>query len=232
MPFVSKMNGVNLLDAGAEAILGHSIEAFLKARPPMFKVGVKVPQFSFMQLEGADPLLGVEMQSTGEVACFGENFFDAYCKALASSGYKIPMEGNVLISVGGTELKRRTLNSVRKLAEMGYKICATEHTAEFLSKHGLSDITILYKMMEKERKPNIADYLAERKIHLIINIPSSMALEKFAEMQEDDYKIRRKAVELGIPILTNVENIDVFIKGLAWLRTKEITISPLTSKAA
>jgi carbamoyl-phosphate synthase large subunit len=118
---------------------------------------------------------------------------------------------------------------VRKLAEMGYKIFATEHTAEFLSKHGLENVTILYKMMEKERKPNISDYLAERKIHLIINIPSSMALEKFAEMQEDDYKIRRKAVELGIPTLTNVENIEVFIKGLAWLRTKEITISPLTS---
>ncbi|MGA2874689.1 MAG: carbamoyl-phosphate synthase (glutamine-hydrolyzing) large subunit [Nitrososphaerales archaeon] len=229
MPFVSKMNGVNLLDAGAEAVLGHSIENYLKVRPSMFKVGVKVPQFSFMQLEGADPLLGVEMQSTGEVACFGENFFDAYCKALAASGYKIPMDGNVLISVGGTELKRRTLNSVRKLAEMGYKIFATEHTAEFLSKHGLESVTILYKMMEKERKPNISDYLAERKIHLIINIPSSMALEKFAEMQEDDYKIRRKAVELGIPTLTNVENIEVFIKGLAWLRTKEITISPLTS---
>ncbi|MDG6908625.1 MAG: ATP-grasp domain-containing protein, partial [Nitrososphaerota archaeon] len=231
MPFVSKMNGVNLLDAGAEAILGHSIESFLKVRPSMFRVGVKVPQFSFMQLEGADPLLGVEMQSTGEVACFGENFFDAYCKALASSGYKIPMEGNVLISVGGTELKRRTLNSVRKLAEMGYNIFATEHTAEFLSKHGLHGVTILYKMMERERKPNIADYLAERKIDLIINIPSSMALEKFAEMQEDDYKIRRKAVELGIPILTNVENIDVFIKGLAWLRIREVTISPLTAKS-
>jgi carbamoyl-phosphate synthase large subunit len=230
MPFVSKMNGINLLDAGAEAVLGNSIENFLAVKPPMFKVGVKVPQFSFMQLEGADPLLGVEMQSTGEVACFGENFFDAYCKALASSGYKIPMEGNVFISVGGTELKRRTLNSVRKLSEMGYKIFATEHTAEFLTKHGLENVTILYKMMEKERKPNISDFLAERKINLIINIPSSIALEKFAEMQEDDYKIRRKAVELGIPTLTNVENIEVFIKGLAWLRTREVTITPLSQK--
>jgi carbamoyl-phosphate synthase large subunit len=230
MPFVSKMNGINLLDAGAEAVLGNSIENFLTVKPPMFKVGVKVPQFSFMQLEGADPLLGVEMQSTGEVACFGENFFDAYCKALASSGYKIPMEGNVFISVGGTELKRRTLNSVRKLSEMGYKIFATEHTAEFLTKHGLENVTVLYKMMEKERKPNISDYLAERKIDLIINIPSSIALEKFAEMQEDDYKIRRKAVELGIPTLTNVENIEVFIKGLAWLRTREVTITPLSPK--
>ncbi len=228
MPFVSKMNGVNLLDAGAEAILGNSIEKYLVAKPPPFKVGVKVPQFSFMQLDGADPLLGVEMQSTGEVACFGENFFDAFCKALSSSGYKIPMKGNVLISVGGTELKRRTLNSVRKLVEMGYNILATEHTAEFLKKHGIEQVTILYKMMEKERQPNISTYLAERKIDLIINIPSSIALEKFAAMQEDDFKIRRKAVELGIPVLTNVENIDVFIKGLSWLRTRAITITPLS----
>jgi len=231
MPFVSKMMGVNLLDAGAEAVLGHKISSFLEApQTQVFKVGVKIPQFSFMQLEGADPLLGVEMQSTGEVACFGENFFDAFCKALAASGYKIPMKGNVLISVGGTELKRKTLNAVRKLVEMGYSIFATEHTAEFLLKHGLENVTVLYKMMERERQPNIADYLADRKIDLIINIPSSLALEKFADMQEDDYKIRRKAVELGIPVLTNVENIDVFVKGLAWLRTREITIVPLTSK--
>lgn len=230
MPFVSKMTGVNLLDAGADAVLGNSIASHLGPKTPAFKVGVKIPQFSFMQLEGADPLLGVEMQSTGEVACFGENFFDAYCKALASSGYKIPMQGNVLFSVGGTELKRRTLNSVRKLAEMGYNIFATEHTAEFLAKHGVENVTVLYKMMEKDRQPNISVYLAERKIDLIINIPSSMALEKFADMQEDDYKIRRKAVELGIPVLTNVENIDVFIKGLAWLRSREITIMPLSSK--
>ncbi len=231
MPFVSKMMGISLLDVGAEAVLGKDISSYLSLhRTPLFKVGVKIPQFSFMQLEGADPLLGVEMQSTGEVACFGENFFDAFCKALAASGYKIPMSGNVLISVGGTELKRKTLNAVRKLAEMGYSIFATEHTAEFLSKHGLEKVTILYKMMERERKPNISDYLADRKIDLIINIPSSLALEKFADMQEDDYKIRRKAVELGIPVLTNVENIDVFVKGLAWLRTREITIVPLTSK--
>lgn len=230
MPFVSKMKGINLMEASADAILGKSIGQYLERHPPLFKVGVKVPQFSFMQLEGADPLLGVEMQSTGEVACFGENFFDAYCKALGSSGFKIPLSGNVFVTVGGTELKKRTLNSVRKLAEMGYKISATEHTGEFLSKHGLSDVTILYKITEKERKPNISDALAERKLDLIINIPSSMALEKFADMEEDEYRIRRKAVELGIPVLTNVENLDVFVKGLSWLKTREITISPLTAQ--
>ena len=231
MPFVSKINSINLLEAGAEAILGNPISKYMeRKRTPAFKVGVKVPQFSFMQLEGADPLLGVEMQSTGEVACFGDNFFDAFTKSLASSGYKIPMEGNVFVSVGGTELKRRTLNAVRKLAEMGYKIFATEHTAEFLRKHGITDVTILYKMMEKDRKPNISDYLHERKIDLIFNIPSSIALEKFIDMQEDDYKIRRKAVELGIPVFTNVENIDVFVKGLSWMRNREITIAALTGE--
>jgi carbamoyl-phosphate synthase large subunit len=230
MPFVSKMKGLNLMDASADALMGKSIEKHLRKFPPSFKVGVKVPQFSFMQLEGADPLLGVEMQSTGEVACFGDNFFDAYCKALSSSGFKIPLEGAVFVSVGGTELKRSILNAVRKLSEMGFKIFATEHTAEFLLRHGLSQITTLYKISEKERKPNISDYLAERKIDLIINIPNSIALEKFADMEEDEYKIRRKAVELGIPVLTNLENIDVFVKGLSWLRTKQITISPLTTQ--
>jgi carbamoyl-phosphate synthase large subunit len=229
MPFVSKIKGVNLMDAGADAILGKSLEIYLGKHAPTFKVGVKVPQFSFMQLEGADPLLGVEMQSTGEVACFGENFFDAYCKALGSSGFKIPMSGTVFITVGGTELKKRTLNSVRKLAELGYKISATEHTGEFLSKHGIQDVKILHKISEVNKQPNISDALSQRKIDLIINIPSSMALEKFADMQEDEYKIRRKAVELGVPVLTNVENIDIFVRGLSWLRSKEITIAPLTA---
>jgi carbamoyl-phosphate synthase large subunit len=229
MPFVSKMKGINLMEASADAVLGNSIEKYLAKHPPTFKVGVKVPQFSFMQLDGADPLLGVEMQSTGEVACFGENFFDAYCKALGSSGFKIPLSGSVFISVGGTELKKRTLNSVRKLAEMGFKIFATEHTAEFLSKHGLNEVSILYKISEQGRKPNISDALANRSIDLIINIPSSIALDKLSDMQEDEYRIRRKAVELGIPVLTNIENIDVFVKGLSFLRTRDITISPLTS---
>ncbi|HKW05025.1 MAG TPA: carbamoyl-phosphate synthase (glutamine-hydrolyzing) large subunit, partial [Nitrososphaerales archaeon] len=228
MPFVSKMKGINMMDASADSIIGKSIEKYLRTLPALFKVGVKVPQFSFMQLDGADPILGVEMQSTGEVACFGENFFDAYCKALGSSGFKIPATGSVFVSVGGTELKRSVLNAVRKLSELGFYIFATEHTAEFLNKHGLSDVSVLYKISEKNRKPNISDYLADRKLDLIINIPSSMALEKFADMQEDEYKIRRKAVELGIPVLTNLENIEVFVKGLSWLRTREITISPLS----
>lgn len=228
MPFVSKMKGINMMDASADSIIGKSIEKYLRTIPPLFKVGVKVPQFSFMQLDGADPILGVEMQSTGEVACFGENFFDAYCKALGSSGFKIPATGSVFVSVGGTELKRSVLNAVRKLSELGFYIFATEHTAEFLNKHGLSDVGVLYKISEKDRKPNISNYLADRKLDLIINIPSSMALEKFADMQEDEYKIRRKAVELGIPVLTNLENIEVFVKGLSWLRTREITISPLS----
>jgi carbamoyl-phosphate synthase large subunit len=185
MPFVSKMMGINLMEVAADAILENGIDRYLNvSRTPTFKVGVKVPQFSFMQLEGADPLLGVEMQSTGEVACFGETFFDAYCKALSASGFKIPQKGSVFVSFGGTELKKRTLASVRKLAELGFKILATEHTAEFLSKHGLENVSTVYKLGERDRKPNLGDYLSDRKIDLILNIPSSIALEKFAEMQE------------------------------------------------
>lgn len=230
MPFVSKMKGINLMDAAADAILGKSIEPHLAKVPPIFKVGVKSPQFSFMQLEGADPLLGVEMQSTGEVACFGETFFDAFCKSLIASGFKIPKKGTVFISVGGKELKKKSLNAMRKLSELGYNIAATEHTAEFLSKHGISNISILYKISERDRKPNIGDYLANRMLDLIINIPGSMALEKYGDMEEDEYKIRRKAVELGIPVLTNVANLDYFVRGLSWLNEREITISPLVAR--
>ncbi len=230
MPFVSKMKGVNLMDASADALLGKTIDLHLANVPPVFKVGVKVPQFSFMQLEGADPLLGVEMQSTGEVACFGETFFDAFCKALVASGFKIPKKGTVFVSVGGKELKKKSLNAVRRLAELGYDVSATEHTAEFLSKHGIANISVLYKISERDRKPNIGDYLAGRMLDLIINIPGSIALEKYGDMEEDEYRIRRKAVELGIPVLTNLENLEVFVKGLSWLKEREITISPLISR--
>jgi carbamoyl-phosphate synthase large subunit len=230
MPFVSKLKGLNLMEPAADAMLGSKITKYLNSLRPVFRVGVKTPQFSFMQLEGADPLLGVEMQSTGEVACFGETFFDAFCKSLVASGFKIPKSGTVFVSVGGKELKRKSLTAVRKLAELGFKISATEHTAEFLSKHGVSDVDVLYKISERDRRPNIGDYLAKRMLDLIVNIPGSMALEKYGDMEEDEYKIRRKAVELGIPVLTNIENLEVFVRGLSWLRNQDITISPLISR--
>jgi len=130
MPFVSKFIGVNLIKLAAEAMIGHSItqgakDLWLKTT----EFGIKVPQFSFMQLEGADIVLGVEIQSTGEVACFGKSFYDALSKAYRAAGYSLPTKGSALITVGGQRNKERILPLVSKIAMMGYDILATEHTA-------------------------------------------------------------------------------------------------------
>lgn len=215
MPFTSKTVGVNLIELAAEAIIKGKIEKEVK--PVIRGFAVKVPQFSFMQLDKADPVLSVEMRSTGEVACFGETFYEALMKALEASGLKIPLEGNVLISAGGMELKRKLLPIAYKLSSLGYNLYATEHTAEFFKEKGI-DVRILYKVKEQNRKPNIMDYLREGKLHLIINIPESTTLEKFSEMLEDEYIIRRKAVELNIPVITRLETASAIVEAIEFLK--------------
>jgi len=223
MPFVSKTRGINLMKLAADAIMDGKLR---KVEPrPRAKFGVKVPQFSFMQLEGADPILGVEMQSTGEVACFGNDFFDALSKALVAAGYTLPKPGsNILITVGGREFKEKIAPIAKRLIEMGYRILATEHTAEYLKEYGIDEVEVLYKISEPDRKPNIMDYLLEDRIQLIINLPSAITLEKYAGMLEDEYQIRRKAIELGVPVITNLETAKVFVDGLGWLMEHEPTI--------
>ena len=128
--------------------------------PPIPHVGVKVPQFSFMRLTGADPILGVEMLSTGEAACLGENFADAFLKALLSVEFELPKdESSVLITVGGERLKKEVVPLARTLRELGFKIYATEHTADAFKKAGLNSITVLHKVKESDKKPNILDFL-------------------------------------------------------------------------
>ncbi|MEM3074066.1 MAG: hypothetical protein QXK20_04925 [Nitrososphaerales archaeon] len=191
----------------------------------MTQVCVKAPQFSFMQLDGADPHLGVEMRSTGEVACFGRSFFEALIKALIAVGYKIPKpNGNILITVGGIQLKDRILNLTKELIELNFNVYATEHTAEYLERKGGLCVKVLNKISEPERKPNILDYLVEGKLELIINIPSTSVLEKFASMLEDEYQIRRKAVELGVPVLTTYEDAEAFVEGLKMIHRGELKI--------
>ncbi len=125
-----------------------------------------------MRLSGADPVLGVEMLSTGEVACLGENFSDAFSKALQSAEFNIPpKDGSVFISVGGDEeRKKRVVPIAKAFAEMGFKIYATAHTADVLNAAGVN-ATVLYKVKEAQANPNILDYLQERKIDLVINVP-------------------------------------------------------------
>jgi carbamoyl-phosphate synthase large subunit len=217
MPFVSKVKAVNLMKLASYALMGEKIPWKGGDEPPPIAVGVKVPQFSFMQLEGADPVLGVEMQSTGEVACLGETFTDALYKALLAAGFKIPAKGgNILITVGGTELKKKILPIAKHFRSLEFNILATEHTAEFLREEGFNDVKVLYKVREPSRKPNIMDAILNREVDLVINIPSSITLDKYAEMLKDEYIIRRKAVELGIPVVTTLEMAYALLKVVTW----------------
>lgn len=225
MPFISKLTGINLIYASALSVLGLSLKPLLKKERLKNIVGVKVPQFSFTQLEGADLILGVEMQSTGEVACFGKNFFDALSKAMISAGYKIPRQGgNILVTVGGQTMKKNILPLVHMLQKLGYNILSTEHTTDFFIENGVLNVTTIYKISEPDRKPNISDYLLNESLELIINIPQSSVIEKYADMLEDEYIIRRKSVELGVPVLTNLETTNVFIKSLEWIQSNNPTI--------
>lgn len=228
MPFVSKFVKLNLINLAARAVLGKTLPKIPKDRwRKIHSYGIKVPQFSFMQLEGADIILGVEMQSTGEAACFGDSFYDALSKGLISVGYSLPKEGNALITVGGAENKEKLLQTAVLLKNLGYKILATEHTAEFLSDKRIGNVEVVYKISEPQRKPNIADLLYEHKINFIVNVPSTATLEKYVGMLYDEYQIRRKAVELGIPVLTTTELADSFAKTLEWLLHNETTKKPL-----
>jgi carbamoyl-phosphate synthase large subunit len=227
MPFVSKLVKTNLISLAAKAILGKPLPKLPENKwQKIQNFGIKVPQFSFMQLDGADITLGVEMQSTGEVACFGTSFYDALAKGLTSAGYTLPMTGTALVTVGGAQNKEKLLQPIARLKSLGFKILATEHTAEFFEEK-IGDIKIVHKISEPTRKPNIADLLYERKIDFIINIPSTSTLEKYVGMLEDEYQIRRKSLELGIPVLTTIELADSFVKTLEWLKENKTTKDPI-----
>lgn len=229
MPYVSKTKGINLMESAAAVMLGKKLKDInALSAPEISHTGIKVPQFSFMRLEGADPVLGVEMVSTGEVACLGENFDEAFLKALQAAEFEIPLNGgNVLITVGGKELKEKLLPLAKEFSDMGYKIYATEHTAEAFIEEGLENVETVYKMRESRRKPNIRDYLINREIDLVINIVRSGTLEKFAEMMSDEYVIRRIAIEYNIPVVTNLEMAKALVKALKTMRNKTLTVKSL-----
>lgn len=227
MPFVSKLVKTNLISLAAKAILDKPLPKIPENKwQRIHNYGIKVPQFSFMQLEGADIALGVEMQSTGEAACFGNSFYDALSKGLISVGYTLPKSGTALVTVGGAQNKEKLVSTIAKLKQLGFDILGTEHTAEFF-KEKIGEVQIVHKISEPDRKPNIADLLYERKIDFIINIPSTSTLEKYVGMLDDEYQIRRKSLELGIPVLTTIELADSFVKTLDWLKNNKPTIEPI-----
>lgn len=229
MPYVSKTRGVNLIELATLAILDKKFrDVGVTELPAIRHVGVKVPQFSFMRLSGADPVLGVEMLSTGEVACLGENFADALSKSLQSADFKVPPAGgSVLMTVGGEKLKKKIVPLGKALREMGFKIYATEHTAETLRNAGVNDISVLHKVREVGMNPNIVDYLQEGKIDLVINIPMPNNAEKYSEVLKDEYTIRRLAIEFNIPVVTNLELASALTKMLEQCDSNKLTVRSL-----
>lgn len=206
MPFVSKAIGRNLMDIAARAMMGEKIE---DGEAVTDKFGVKYPQFSFMRLEGADPVTGVEMVSTGEVACFGRSFEEALLKAMIAGGTRIPKSGDsILISIGGE--KEKAVEIAKKIMHNGYRILATGHTADTLSANGIACEKV-YKISEGQ-KPNVLDLLVERKINFVFNIPHPNRIVTAAIT--DGYLIRRKAVEFGVPVFTNLELLDSLANAL------------------
>lgn len=224
LPFATKSTGFPVMREAARAMLGKGISRDGVLYPPFGRWGVKAPQFSFSQVDLADPMLGVEMQSTGEVACFGPTFADAFVKAMIATGVKVAKEGGeAFLSVGGPELKERILPGALNLERMGFRISATEDTAAFLQSRGVKSVRVLYKLMEPERKPNLRDALDKGEVDMVVNVANSFTQEKLERMLEDDYVLRRKAVELSMPLFTSVETFLAYVEGLSWLRDHPVS---------
>ncbi|EFX03019.1 bifunctional pyrimidine biosynthesis protein [Grosmannia clavigera kw1407] len=238
-PFVSKVMGVDLIEMATRAIIGQPFEAYPPTDLPAGTVGVKVPQFSFSRLSGADPVLGVEMASTGEVACFGSDKFEAYLKALISTGFKMPRR-NVLLSIGSFKDKKEMLPSVAKLQKMGYKLFATAGTADYLQEHGIP-VQYLEALENEEeeagngkskskssgngqkREFSLTQHLAKNMIDLYINLPSNNKYRRPANYMSKGYQTRRMAVDYQIPLVTNVKNAKILVEAMA--RHYELEVS-------
>ncbi len=228
LPFLAKATGWPLLREAARAMLGRPISRDGIAPLPPGRFGVKVPQFSFLQLTGSDPLLGVEMQSTGEVACFGPTFSDALVKALVATGVRlIPRRGTAFLSVGGPQLKEELLPVARRLRAQGLRIAATEDTGAFLRSRGIRGVRILHKVSEPDRHPNVLEALEAGGVDLLLNVPLSLTQSKFERMLEDEYVLRRRAVEFGIPLFTSLEAFAAYVEGVAWLEEHPLTVDAL-----
>ncbi|KAI1074979.1 carbamoyl-phosphate synth [Whalleya microplaca] len=216
-PFVSKVMGVDLIEMATKAILGIPFTEYPPTTIAPDCVGVKVPQFSFSRLSGADPVLGVEMASTGEVACFGMDKYEAYLKALMSTGFKIP-RSNVLLSIGSYKDKKEMLPSVEKLQNMGYKLFATAGTADFLQEHGIpvQFLEVLGNEDDDQRSEfSLTQHLAKNTIDLYINLPSNNKYRRPANYMSKGYQTRRMAVDYQIPLVTNVKNAKILVEAIA-----------------
>src|SRR3989339_879375 len=216
-PFVSKVFKINFIEIATKALMGKKIDSIGRSSFELDYVGVKAPQFSFSRLKGADPMLSVEMSSTGEVGCLGKDLHEAFLKSIISVGYKIPKK-NILLSTGPVETKAELLSSIGQLMKKGYQLFATPGTHNFLKNNGINSEVLQWPLDKIE--PNILTYLSEGKIDLVINIPKNE--EKFE--LDNDYTIRRKAIDLNIPLITNIQFAKRFIKALKRYKISDLSI--------
>ena len=206
-PFVSKVTRNNFIEIATLAMLGKTDHKKRYQTVDLDYVGVKFPQFSFPRLKGADPVLGVEMASTGEVACFGDDLEEAFLKSYLAVGHKIPKK-NILLSVGKMKDKISMLDATKRMQKAGYSLFATEGTYNFLNENGVK-VTLLHKVSTK-KSPNIENHIKDGKIDMCIVIPTKYAHDELT----DGYSIRRAAVDQNIPLLTNVQFAKMLMQSL------------------
>jgi carbamoyl-phosphate synthase large subunit len=220
-PFVSKVLGINFIKIATKIMLGEKLGIVRLKKLTRF--GVKVPHFSFTRLRGADPVLRVEMASTGEVACFGIDIYEAYLKAILSTGLILPKK-SVLLSLGGEESKQRLLPTVILLHRMGFVLYATKRTYEFLKKHDIP-VKFVYKVHEQGR-PNVVDMIKRKKVDMVLNLSdrSDLAIKHLMTEVSDGYLIRRAAVDVNIPLFTKATIANVFISALTKYNVDKLLI--------
>lgn len=217
-PFISKVTGVDFMELSVDSFFGKNKNTNINPMDFEF-VAVKAAQFSFSRLTGADPVLDVEMTSTGEVACFGNDPEEAFLKAELSVGTKIPKKG-IFLSLGGDENKIKFLDSINYIARLKLPVFATEKTANFLNQNGLKT-KMLYKIHEG-KSPNVLGFFQKGIIDLAINITDNY-LKKDVN---DDYFIRRSAVDHNIPLFTNIKKAELFVKSVAQKPLRDLNIKP------
>ncbi len=219
-PFVSKVLKINFIDLATKAMLGLEVEKPAKNAFDLDYVGIKASQFSFSRLQGADPVLGVDMSSTGEVGCIGVDTSEAVMKSMLSVGYRVPKKG-ILLSTGSARQKIDMLDAAHQLHNKGYVLYATGGTHQFLADNGIPAIRV-YWPSQPEMQPQALQLLHDKGIDLVVNIPKNLSTTELS----NGYKIRRAAIDLNIPLLTNARLASAFVRAFTTLSLNDIEIKP------
>lgn len=217
-PFVSKVLKLNLIDLATKIMLGVNVEKPQKNLFDLDYVGIKASQFSFNRLQKADPVLGVDMSSTGEVGCLGDDTNQALLKSMLSVGHRIPQH-SVLLSTGGAKQKAEMLDAAKMLKAHGYELYATGGTSQYLSDNGIANTTV-YWPSEEGKEPQALSLLHAKKIDMVVNIPKDLSPRELT----NGYKIRRAAIDLNVPLITNSRLASAFISAFCTLSLDDIDI--------